>query len=65
VPEPGSTDCIDASWNFQFGLGGEFLCDFLTGLIDTLVTIEPEFTVGEVEPGQEIGAVCKNAMDHA
>lgn len=62
---PGSTAYIDASWEFETGPGGDFDCEFLEGLIDALAIVAPEFTVGDVELGEEIGAICAEAMDHS
>ncbi|KAI9850866.1 MAG: hypothetical protein M1838_004935 [Thelocarpon superellum] len=63
APQPGASDFIDASWSFQVGPGGDFLCDFLADLTDALLVIEPEFAVEDVELGEEIQAVCQQAVD--
>lgn len=64
APEPGSTDYIDARWSFEVGPGGQFDCEFLQGLIDSLVVVAPEFAVEDVELGESVGAICQAAMDH-
>lgn len=60
---PGATNWIDASWSFHRGPGGDFLCDFLEGLADALIAVAPEFTVGDIELGEEIYAGCDAVMD--
>lgn len=47
--DPGPTDYIDVSWDFQVGPGGDFACEFLQDLITALATIQPEFEVEGVE----------------
>ena len=64
APNPGSSDYIDAEWSFQAGPGGDFDCEFLSGLIDALGIIEPEFMVADIELGKAIDAVCTLAMEH-
>ena len=64
-PTPGSTDYIDASWDFQVGPGGAFACEFIHDLIDALGVIQPEFAIEDIELGEAIGAACTAAMDHA
>ncbi len=59
TPHPGPTDFIDAAWEFEVGPEGDFLCEFLRGLGDALVVIEPEFAVGEVELGIQLFALCE------
>lgn len=63
--EPGSTDYIDAEWNFQVGPGGDFVCDIIQDLLDGLALIAPEFAVEDVELGSAIEAICQKVMDHA
>ena len=38
-------------------LGGDFLCDFLKDLVEALILIQPEFAVGDIELGEELGAI--------
>jgi hypothetical protein len=38
--------------------GGDLVRDFLQGLGDALVAIEPEFAVEDVEFGEELKAIC-------
>ena len=64
-PTPASTDYIDASWEFQVGPGGDFICGFIEDLVDALGVVEPEFAVEDVQLGKEIQAACMEAMDHA
>ena len=61
---PGPTDYIDVSWDFQVGPGGDFACEFLQDLITALATIQPEFEVEGVELAEEIGAICTEALGH-
>ena len=61
---PGPTDYIDVSWDFQVGPGGDFACEFLQDLITALATIQPEFEVEGVELAEEIGAICTEALWH-
>jgi hypothetical protein len=60
----GAAAYLDAGWNFEAGSGGDFACDFLQGLVTALGVIRPQFTVGEIELGSAIDAVCSDAMDH-
>ena len=57
------TDYIDVATAFQVGgdadLELDLLCDFASALIDALATLEPEFTVQDVDLGSAIGLVCK------
>lgn len=64
-PTPGSTDYIDASWDFHVAPGGAFACEFIQDLIDALGVIQPEFAVADIELGEAIGAACMKAMEHA
>jgi hypothetical protein len=57
-PQPGASDFIFANWNFQVAPGGDFLCNFLDGLIEGLAVIQPEFTVEGTELGDAINAIC-------
>lgn len=59
------TDYIDAEWNFEAGAGADLVCDFITGLVDALAVVAPEFTVGEIELGSAINAICKSGIDGA
>jgi hypothetical protein len=60
----GAAAYLDAGWNFEAGSGGDFACDFLQGLVTALGVIRPQFTVGGIELGSAIDAVCSDAMDH-
>lgn len=46
APLPRATAYIDANWEFTTGPGGDFICEFLQGLTDALIAIEPEFATG-------------------
>lgn len=65
APNPGSSDYIDASWDFNTGPDGAFSCAFIQDLIEALGVIQPEFGVEAVELGSAIGAACTEAMEHA
>ena len=60
----GSTDWIDAEWNFKVGTDGELQCDFIAGLIDALGAVQPEFEEAAVELSEGIEVLCQKAMDH-
>ena len=52
-------------WKFELSPEENFDCDFLMDLIDAFAVIAPEFAVEDVTLGEEIDAVCKEAMSHA
>lgn len=62
APEPGPSD-YNAGWTFQVEPGEDFACDFLADLVDALVAIEPEFAVADVELGEEVRAICTEAIN--
>ncbi|KAL9092836.1 MAG: hypothetical protein Q9165_004254 [Trypethelium subeluteriae] len=64
APEPGSTDYIDASWEFETGPMDNFACDFLEELISALGIVQPEFAVGATRLAKAVDAVCEKAMSH-
>ncbi|KAL8901267.1 MAG: hypothetical protein Q9207_005286 [Kuettlingeria erythrocarpa] len=57
------TDYIDVDFSFKAGKGADLICDFLTALIDGLAIVAPEFTVGDIELGAEVGFLCKEEAD--
>ncbi|KAI4181927.1 MAG: hypothetical protein LQ346_006676 [Caloplaca aetnensis] len=57
------TDYIDVDFSFKAGKGADLICDFLTALIDGLAIVAPEFTVGDIELGAEVGFLCKEEID--
>ena len=65
APKAGSTDWIDAEWNFKVGAEGQLQCDFIQGLIEALGAVQPEFEAELTPLAEGIDAVCQNAMDHA
>ena len=59
------TDYLDVGWTFHEDSGGEFDCEFIGVLIDSLAVIAPEFTIEDVALGEEIEASCETAMEIA
>lgn len=54
-----ATDYIEAEWRFEKGEAAELSCDFISGLIDGLTVVAPEFAVEDVGLGSAIDVICK------
>lgn len=63
APSPTVSDFLNINFSFKVGPGGAFLCDFLEDLEDGLTIIAPEFAAENIELGEEIHALCEEALE--
>lgn len=55
---------LESEWKFEANPQEQFDCEFLAGLVDAFVAVQPEFAAAEVELGDAIAAICTGVMEH-
>lgn len=61
----GAAMWLDALWEFEVDSGGAFICEvFLEALDALLITVAPEFAVGDTMIGDMLLSACEDSMSH-
>lgn len=61
----GAAMWLDAFWEFEVDTGGAFICEmFLEALDALLITVAPEFAVGDTMIGDVLLSACEDSVSH-